>query len=172
MQYSVWGQLGVITMPKLSAFFSSDWRGFKGGWWSISWCYLWLWKTSKPMKVSIGIGIDSTLTPEWPQQLQKRKKTCLYICKPLFLLVGMRGFGPLTPTSRTWCSTRLSYTPTSRVFYPSGHFIDSLSLARFQAIKYAWRGVMIRIVKRSAWYASVVSTLILRFRAEYTRSGL
>ena len=26
-------------------------------------------------------------------------------------LVGVTGFEPTTPTSRTWCSTRLSYTP-------------------------------------------------------------
>ena len=27
-------------------------------------------------------------------------------------MVGVTGFEPTTPTSRTWCSTRLSYTPT------------------------------------------------------------
>ena len=26
-------------------------------------------------------------------------------------LVGVRGFEPPTPTSRTWCATRLRYTP-------------------------------------------------------------
>ena len=29
-------------------------------------------------------------------------------------MVGVRGFEPPTPTSRTWCSTRLSYTPHRR----------------------------------------------------------
>ena len=27
-------------------------------------------------------------------------------------MVGVTGFEPTTPTSRTWCSTKLSYTPT------------------------------------------------------------
>src|SRR5262249_47765907 len=27
-------------------------------------------------------------------------------------LVGVAGFEPATPTSRTWCATRLRYTPT------------------------------------------------------------
>ena len=30
---------------------------------------------------------------------------------PSILLVGERGFEPPAPTSRTWCSTRLSYSP-------------------------------------------------------------
>jgi hypothetical protein len=27
-------------------------------------------------------------------------------------VVGVAGFEPVTPTSRTWCATRLRYTPT------------------------------------------------------------
>src|SRR5687768_5700215 len=29
-------------------------------------------------------------------------------------MVGVAGFEPATPTSRTWCATRLRYTPTPR----------------------------------------------------------
>ena len=32
---------------------------------------------------------------------------------PLILLVGVRGFEPPTPSSRTRCATRLRYTPTT-----------------------------------------------------------
>ena len=35
-------------------------------------------------------------------------------------LVGVAGFEPATPTSRTWCATRLRYTPTGGRSYNSG----------------------------------------------------
>src|SRR5215510_3868982 len=36
------------------------------------------------------------------------------------LLVGVAGFEPATPTSRTWCATRLRYTPTGGRSYNPG----------------------------------------------------
>ena len=35
------------------------------------------------------------------------------VTDPLILLVGVRGFEPPTPSSRTRCATRLRYTPTT-----------------------------------------------------------
>ena len=35
-------------------------------------------------------------------------------------MVGVAGFEPATPTSRTWCATRLRYTPTDVAAYTSG----------------------------------------------------
>jgi hypothetical protein len=37
-----------------------------------------------------------------------------FAAKSLICLVGVRGFEPPTPSSRTMCATRLRYTPTSR----------------------------------------------------------
>jgi hypothetical protein len=39
------------------------------------------------------------------------------------MLVGVAGFEPATPTSRTWCATRLRYTPTE------GRYIAVTALA-------------------------------------------
>src|SRR5262245_19399883 len=36
------------------------------------------------------------------------------------LMVGVAGFEPATPTSRTWCATRLRYTPTDGRSYNPG----------------------------------------------------
>jgi hypothetical protein len=36
------------------------------------------------------------------------------------LMVGVAGFEPATPTSRTWCATRLRYTPTGGRSYNPG----------------------------------------------------
>src|SRR5215475_11737202 len=36
------------------------------------------------------------------------------------LVVGVAGFEPATPTSRTWCATRLRYTPTEGRSYNPG----------------------------------------------------
>ena len=41
-------------------------------------------------------------------------------CGPFGILVGVAGFEPATPTSRTWCATRLRYTPTGGRSYNSG----------------------------------------------------
>ena len=35
-------------------------------------------------------------------------------------VVGVAGFEPATPTSRTWCATRLRYTPTKARSYNPG----------------------------------------------------
>src|ERR1700692_828106 len=35
-------------------------------------------------------------------------------------MVGVAGFEPATPTSRTWCATRLRYTPTEARSYIDG----------------------------------------------------
>src|SRR5215510_4498982 len=35
-------------------------------------------------------------------------------------VVGVAGFEPATPTSRTWCATRLRYTPTEGRSYNPG----------------------------------------------------
>ena len=35
-------------------------------------------------------------------------------------MVGVAGFEPATPTSRTWCATRLRYTPTEGRSYNPG----------------------------------------------------
>src|SRR5262245_30032935 len=35
-------------------------------------------------------------------------------------MVGVTGFEPATPTSRTWCATRLRYTPTGGRSYNPG----------------------------------------------------
>src|SRR5215469_7798692 len=35
-------------------------------------------------------------------------------------MVGVAGFEPATPTSRTWCATRLRYTPTDGRSYNPG----------------------------------------------------
>jgi hypothetical protein len=40
-----------------------------------------------------------------------RRALCLLPLSPLISLVGVRGFEPPAPASRTQCSTRLSYTP-------------------------------------------------------------
>ena len=36
----------------------------------------------------------------------------LRLCYAIGRMVGVAGFEPATPTSRTWCATRLRYTPT------------------------------------------------------------
>ena len=41
-------------------------------------------------------------------------------CNPLIYMVGMRGFEPPTPSSRTKCATRLRYIPKSAVDERSG----------------------------------------------------
>jgi hypothetical protein len=42
-----------------------------------------------------------------------------FSAKSLRRLVGVRGFEPPTPSSRTMCATRLRYTPTSRPIRPA-----------------------------------------------------
>ena len=34
-----------------------------------------------------------------------------------FIQIGKTGFEPATPTSRTWCSTKLSYFPVTIIYY-------------------------------------------------------
>src|SRR4029079_8670028 len=49
--------------------------------------------------------------------------TVLFCNKPMkniCNLVGVAGFEPATPTSRTWCATRLRYTPTDGRSYNPG----------------------------------------------------
>ncbi len=41
-------------------------------------------------------------------------------CFGRVFLVGVAGFEPATPTSRTWCATRLRYTPTEGRTYNPG----------------------------------------------------
>ncbi|CDX18700.1 hypothetical protein MPLB_1730004 [Mesorhizobium sp. ORS 3324] len=51
------------------------------------------------------------------------------VANPLFFLVGVAGFEPATPSSRTMCATRLRYTPR-----PDGGLIA----ATFRSCKRQW----------------------------------
>jgi hypothetical protein len=48
----------------------------------------------EPLQASVPVGQDAELSAE--------------------RLVGVAGFEPATPSSRTWCATRLRYTPLRR----------------------------------------------------------
>src|SRR5580704_11876362 len=48
----------------------------------------------EPLRASVPVGQDAELSAE--------------------RLVGVAGFEPATPSSRTWCATRLRYTPLRR----------------------------------------------------------
>ena len=49
------------------------------------------------------------------RQKREKKRDCFQsLC---FLLVGMAGFEPVTPSSRTKCSTKLSYIPLISAIY-------------------------------------------------------
>ena len=51
-----------------------------------------------------------------------KKKGCgPGIRNPWDFMVGMTGFEPATPWSRTRCSTRLSHIPTEKVMVPTGY---------------------------------------------------
>ncbi len=45
------------------------------------------------------------------------------VAKSLTILVGVTGFEPATPASRTQCSTGLSYTPTAALLQLVGYTI-------------------------------------------------
>ncbi len=57
--------------------------------------------------------MEEKLSPITPGHILKHE-----FLEPL-RLVGVRGFEPPTPASRTQCSTRLSYTPMARILYQS-----------------------------------------------------
>jgi hypothetical protein len=57
-----------------------------------------------------------------PSSTLKRKKGCgSGIRNPLEFMVGMTGFEPATPWSRTRCSTRLSHIPMERAMVPTAY---------------------------------------------------
>ena len=51
------------------------------------------------------------------RRFRKFTKRLNCLVKPM---VGVAGFEPATPTSRTWCATRLRYTPTEGRSYNPG----------------------------------------------------
>src|SRR6266699_6688540 len=56
--------------------------------------------------------------------------TIAYFQKALILLVGVAGFEPATPSSRTRCATRLRYTPPEgRTYNPCGRTAASMGRA-------------------------------------------
>ena len=59
-------------------------------------------------------------------------------------LVGERGFEPPAPTSRTWCSTRLSYSPTSFGRRPYNDAPRPPQPAELPALKGSSQGRMVR----------------------------
>ena len=50
------------------------------------------------------------------------------LCTAIMKLVGVTGFEPATPASRTQCSTRLSYTPTRCEKWRGKHSIGGFGL--------------------------------------------
>ena len=48
----------------------------------------------------------------WPFRWSNEVRFGKSCAKPLEFLVGVAGFEPATPSSRTKCATRLRYTPT------------------------------------------------------------
>jgi hypothetical protein len=66
-------------------------------------------RKGRPLGRPFSFGLQPA--PNLPQRLKAASASGR---KCLILLVGVRGFEPPTPSSRTMCATRLRYTPTPR----------------------------------------------------------
>src|ERR1700749_2066221 len=58
-------------------------------------------------------------------------------------MVGERGFEPPAPPSRTWCSSRLSYSPNSREGRP---YIEAVSAPQPRCFAPVKAGLCLRLV--------------------------